>query len=55
MRVARAALRSAAVAHRIEVVEISGDGVHAADGVHLNGAGYDRLVAGLARALNALE
>lgn len=50
-----AALTTAAAAHRAEIVEIGGDGTHAPDGVHLNDAGYDRLIAGLARALDALE
>jgi lysophospholipase L1-like esterase len=50
-----AALATAAAAHHAEIVEIDGDGTHAPDGVHLNDAGYDRLIAGLARALDALE
>jgi len=49
-----AALEATAAAWQAEVVEITGDGVHATDGVHLNDAGYDRLIAGLARALTAL-
>ena len=50
-----AALEAVAAARQAEIVAITADGVHAADGVHLNGAGYDRLIAGVARALNALE
>jgi 8-oxo-dGTP pyrophosphatase MutT (NUDIX family)/lysophospholipase L1-like esterase len=50
-----AALAAAAAARQAEVVEVTGDGMHAADGVHLNDAGYERLLAGLARALTALE
>jgi len=49
-----AALAPAAAARKAEVIEITGDGVHATDGVHLNDAGYDRLIAALARALDAL-
>ena len=47
------ALEAEAAAQGAQIVQVAGDKVHAADGVHLSGAGYDVLISRLADALTS--